>query len=76
MYERSRVNVKVEPHSTSRLSSTLNLYLASISFTRVKPVYVRVHARKNYATVEIHPKAGVRKAGFDCNVKRALRKET
>ena len=37
---------------------------------------MRVHARKNYATVEIHPKAGVRKAGFDCNVKRALRKET
>ena len=39
-------------------------------------MYVRVSARKNYATVEIHPKVGVRKEGFDCSVKKALRKET
>ena len=39
-------------------------------------MYERVHACKNCAIVEIHPKAGVLKAGFDCSVKRALRKET
>ena len=42
MYRTS--HVKVEPRSTSRLSSTL---------------YVRVHARKDYVTVVIHPNRGL-----------------
>ena len=52
MYERSHVNVKVEPRSTFTLTSDLSC-IASILFANVK---VRTNACKNYATVEIHPK--------------------
>ena len=52
MYERPRVNVKVERGSTFTFTRDLP-YIVSILFTRVNKIYVR-KARKNYATVEIH----------------------
>ena len=48
MYEKPRVNVKVEPRSTFTFTSDL-AYVVSNLFT---------HAGKNYATVEIHLYAG------------------
>ena len=48
IHEIWHVSVKVESRSTSRLSSTL--CLASILF--LIKIYLRVHARKNYTTVE------------------------
>ena len=50
MYEKPRVNVKVEPRSTFTFTPDLP-YIVSNLFTRV----LRPYARKNYATVEIHP---------------------
>ena len=71
MHETSHVSLKVEPRSTSRLSLTLNSprsddrkcvcasqakhLISRLYFIYVIKIYVRVHARKNYATVEIHP---------------------
>ena len=56
MYEKPRVNVKVEPRSTFTFTRGFS-YIVSNLFTHVKPVevYVRTHV-KNYATVEIHLK--------------------
>ena len=45
MHERSLVSVKVEPRSTSRLSSAL-FYLASILFKRLKFTCVNVRNQK------------------------------
>ena len=56
MYERVRVNVKIERGSTFTIARDLP-YIASILFTRVKFTCVRACARKNYQTVEIHPNA-------------------
>ena len=46
MYEKPRVNVKVEPRSTFTFTSDLP-YIVSILFTDVKPVkvYVRTHVK-------------------------------
>ena len=46
MYEKSRVNVKVEPRSTFTFTSDLP-YMVSNLFTHVKPVkvYVRTHVK-------------------------------
>ena len=52
MYDRSRINVKVELLSTSTFTRDTS-YIASILFTRVK---FTAQAHKNYAAVEIHPK--------------------
>ena len=53
MYERPRVNVKVERGSTFTFTRDLP-YILSTLFTRVNKIYVRNACRKNYATVEIH----------------------
>ena len=55
MYERSRVNVKVEPRSTFTFTCGLS-YIASISFRHVNFACVR---RENYSAVEIKPKSRV-----------------
>ena len=52
VYERPRVNVKVERGSTFTFTRDLP-YIVSTLFTRVNKIYLR-KARKNYATVEIH----------------------
>ena len=52
LYDRSRINVKVELLSTSTFTRDTS-YIASILFTRVK---FTAQAHKNYAAVEIHPK--------------------
>ena len=51
MYERSRVNVKVEPRSTFTFTGGLS-YIASISFMHVNFTCVRT---EKYAIVEINP---------------------
>ena len=56
MYGRSRVKVKVEPHSTFPLTRGLS-YIVSISFTLVNFTCVRT---ENYATTEINPWKNVR----------------
>ena len=55
MYERSRVNVKVEPRSTFTFTCDLS-YIASISFRHVIFACVRT---ENYSAVEIKPKSQV-----------------
>ena len=50
MYGSSRAKVKVSPRSI--FSFAWLSYIASILFTRVN---LRTYARKNYATVAIHP---------------------
>ena len=52
LYDRSRINVKVELLSTSTFTRDTS-YIASILFTRVN---FTAQAHKNYAAVEIHPK--------------------
>ena len=49
--KQSLVNVKVTP---TRLSLTL-LFISCLYFIYVIKISLRVHARKDYATVEIHP---------------------
>ena len=46
MYEKPRVNVKVEPHATFTFTPDLP-YIVSNLFTHVKPVkvYVRTHVK-------------------------------
>ena len=58
MYEKPRVNVKVEPRSTFTFTSDLP-YIVSILFTHVKPVkvYVRTHVkitRQWKSTLHVH----------------------
>ena len=53
MYEKqNNMNVKVEPRSTSRSSSTVHILPL---FFEVIKIYVRAHLREIYATVEILP---------------------
>ena len=47
MYGRSRINVKVEPHSIFTFTCCLS-YIVSISFTHL-------NLTKNYTAVEINP---------------------
>ena len=65
MYESSRVNVKVEPHSTFTLTCDFS-YFASILFTR----------EKYQATVEIHPKAPYSALRFSWRVFYPVNPET
>ena len=59
MYEMSRVNIKVEPRSTS------------ILFPRqASTMYVRVHALKNFETVEIHPEKEREVREFEIDFKK------
>ena len=51
MYERPRVNVKVERGSTFTYTPDL------VTFDTLSLFYLRAYARKKYATVEIHLKA-------------------
>ena len=51
MYRRSRLNVKVEPRSTSTVTLGV-LHITSIFHLRTQNL--SANARKNYATVEIH----------------------
>ena len=53
MYGRSRVNVKVEPHSTFTFTRDLS-YISSISFTRVNFTCVRTEKLRDNS-VEINP---------------------
>ena len=57
MYEKPRVNVKVERGSTFTFTRGFS-YITSISiYARKASSSLRPYARKNYATVEIHLKA-------------------
>ena len=59
MYEKPRVNVKVERGSTFTFTRGFS-YITSISiYARKASSSLRPYARKNYATVEIHLKTHV-----------------
>ena len=53
MYERPRVNVKVERGSTFTLRVDRS-YIASKPALTASILFTRVHTEKNYATVVIH----------------------
>ena len=61
MYGRSRVNIKVEPSLNFTFTRGLS-NITSILFTREN---LHAYARKNYLTVEIHPKVD-RRYGIGC----------
>ena len=52
MYERLRINLKVERGLTLRIRVTFH----TLSLFYLRAEDLRVYARKNYATVEINPK--------------------
>ena len=64
MYEISRVNIKVEPRSTSRLSSKLLPLSPRVKFTGV---YTHI---KNFSTVEIHPEKEREVREFEIDFKK------
>ena len=68
MYEMARVNIKVEPRSTSRLSSTLlPLFYFRVGRVKFTCVYTRI---KNFATVEIHPEKEREVREFEIDFKK------
>ena len=58
MYERPRVNVKVERGSTFTYTPDL------VTFDTLSLFYLRAYARKKYATVEIHLKSDFSEFGW------------
>ena len=56
MYEKLRVNVKVEPRSTFTFTRGFSHITSILNYARKASSSLRPYARKNYATVEIHLK--------------------
>ena len=56
MFERSHVNVKFEPRSTLKKKKKAQHFISCLYFIYEIKICVLVHARKDYATVEIYPK--------------------
>ena len=56
MYEKPRVNVKVERGSTFTFTRGSSYITSILIYARKASSSLRPYARKNYATVEIHPK--------------------
>ena len=54
MYEKPRVNVKVEPRSTFTFTRGFSYITSILIYARKASSSLRPYARKNYATVEIH----------------------
>ena len=54
MYEKPRVNVKVEPRSTFTFTRGFSYITSILIYARKTRSSLRPYARKNYATVEIH----------------------
>ena len=58
MYEKPRVNVKVERGSTFTFTRVFSYITSILIYARKASSSLRPYARKNYATVEIHLKGG------------------
>ena len=56
MYEKPRVNVKVERGSTFTFTGGFSYIASILIYARKASESLRPYARKNYATVEIHLK--------------------
>ena len=54
MYEKARVNVKVERGSTFTFTRGFSYITSILIYARKASLSLRPHARKNYVTVEIH----------------------
>ena len=58
MYEKPRVNEKVEPRSTFTFTRGFSYITSILIYARKASESLRPYARKNYATVEIHLDSG------------------